>query len=42
MDFAMDLCGGCTTCEIACSYKHLGEFNNQFSSIEIVPLTEKV
>lgn len=41
MDFEMELCGGCTTCEIACSFRHLGKFNNQVSSIEIVPLEDK-
>jgi Fe-S-cluster-containing hydrogenase component 2 len=32
----MDDCGGCKTCEIACSYKLTGEFNHQISGIEIV------
>ncbi|MCB2202819.1 hypothetical protein KQH56_02310 [bacterium] len=41
MDFEMDDCGGCQTCEIACSYKHTGEFNNRVSSIEIVELKDK-
>ena len=36
MDFDMKDCGGCITCEIACSYKHKGEFNHLLSSIEIV------
>ena len=37
MDYDMKFCGGCTTCEIACSYKHTGSFNNRVSSIEIIP-----
>lgn len=37
----MNECGGCQTCEIACSYKHTGEFNNRVSSIEIVELEDK-
>lgn len=41
MDFKMDLCGGCETCEIACSYKHTGEFNHLISSIEIIELENK-
>jgi Fe-S-cluster-containing dehydrogenase component len=36
MDFAMKECAGCTTCEIACSYKHNDEFNPALSSIEII------
>lgn len=38
MDFKMAECGGCTTCEIACSYRHTKEFNHLISSIEIVEL----
>ena len=41
MDYKMDLCGGCLTCEIACSYKHTGEFNHLISSIEIIELKDK-
>ena len=41
MEFKMDLCGGCTTCEIACSFRQIGAFNNLYSSIEIVPLVDK-
>lgn len=41
MDYKMDLCGGCLTCEIACSYKRTGEFKHQISSIEIIELTDK-
>jgi len=36
MDFEMELCAGCTTCEMACSFKHTKAFNNLLSSIEIV------
>ena len=38
MDYTMAECGGCLTCEIACSYKHNKEFNHLISSIEIVEL----
>ncbi|MFZ7133173.1 MAG: hypothetical protein ACOWWR_12505 [Eubacteriales bacterium] len=41
MDYRMDFCGGCLTCEIACSYKHTGEFNHLISSIEIIELEGK-
>lgn len=41
MNFEMDDCGGCQTCEIACSYKHTGEFNNSISSIEIIELKDR-
>lgn len=29
-------CGGCRTCEIACSYHHLQCFNHNLSGIEIL------
>lgn len=38
MDYTMKDCGGCVTCEIACSYKHRKEFNHLISSIEIIEL----
>lgn len=41
MDFEMNECGGCQTCEIACSYKHTGEFSHRVSSIEIIELEDK-
>lgn len=41
MDFTMPECGGCMTCEIACSYKHTKGFNHLLSSIEIVELEDK-
>jgi Fe-S-cluster-containing hydrogenase component 2 len=36
MDIAMQECGGCLTCEMACSYKQTGEFNHHISGIEIL------
>lgn len=36
MLYKLDGCGGCKTCEIACSYKLTGEFNHQVAGIEIV------
>ena len=36
MIFDMDTCGGCRTCEIACSFHHSGEFNPSISSIKIL------
>ncbi len=36
MKFEMDTCGGCRTCEIACSFHHSGEFNPSISSIKIL------
>lgn len=36
MEYTMKECGGCVTCEIACSYRHKKEFNHLISSIEIV------
>jgi Fe-S-cluster-containing hydrogenase component 2 len=32
----MPLCGGCRTCEIACSFHHKGEFSPSASSIKIL------
>jgi len=34
--FKMASCGGCRTCEIACSFKHTGEFKPTVSSIKIL------
>jgi Fe-S-cluster-containing hydrogenase component 2 len=34
--FKMSGCGGCRTCEIACSFKHTGEFIPAASSIKIL------
>jgi len=36
MIFEMASCGGCRTCEMACSFKHTGEFVPTISSIKIV------
>lgn len=36
MIFKMPSCGGCRTCEIACSFKHTGEFVPSISSIRIL------
>lgn len=29
-------CGGCRTCEIACSFQKMGEFNHHFAAVEVV------
>jgi Fe-S-cluster-containing dehydrogenase component len=34
--FDMPSCGGCRTCEMACSFHHKEEFNPAISSIRIV------
>lgn len=36
MIFDIERCGGCRTCEIACSYHHGGIFKPSISSIKIV------
>ena len=36
MIFDMSACGGCRTCEIACSYHHTGEFNPSISSLKVL------
>jgi len=36
MIFEMASCGGCRTCEMACSFKHAGEFVPAISSIKIL------
>jgi Fe-S-cluster-containing hydrogenase component 2 len=36
MIFEMEKCGGCRTCEIACSFHHTDEFNPSVSSIKIL------
>jgi Fe-S-cluster-containing hydrogenase component 2 len=36
MIFEMPSCGGCKTCEMACSYRHSGEFKPEISSIQIL------
>ena len=34
--FDMPDCGGCRTCEIACSFHHKNEFNPSISSIKVI------
>ncbi|MFH1090159.1 MAG: hypothetical protein V1742_01185 [Pseudomonadota bacterium] len=36
MIYEMPSCGGCRTCEMACSFHHLGKFNPSVSSIKII------
>jgi len=36
MRFDMPSCGGCSTCELACSFHHKGEFDPSVSSLKIV------
>jgi Fe-S-cluster-containing hydrogenase component 2 len=36
MIFDMPTCGGCRTCELACGFRHTGEFNPSASSIRIL------
>ena len=36
MIFDMPSCGGCRTCEMACSFHHRGEFIPSLSSIKIL------
>ena len=36
MKFDMPSCGGCRTCEIACSFHHTGEFIPAVSSLKVV------
>jgi Fe-S-cluster-containing dehydrogenase component len=36
MKFNMPSCGGCRTCELACSFHHTGEYNPEKSSFKIV------
>lgn len=35
MIFEMPMCNGCRTCEMACSFKHSGEFNPSMSAIKV-------
>jgi Fe-S-cluster-containing dehydrogenase component len=41
MVFDMPNCGGCRTCEIACSFHHTNEFNPSISSINILEIKNK-
>ncbi|HHU51306.1 MAG TPA: hypothetical protein GXZ36_05765 [Firmicutes bacterium] len=36
MKFDMPNCGGCKTCELACSFHHQGDFSFAASSIKII------
>ncbi len=36
MFFDMPDCGGCSTCEIACSFHHTGAFKPSLASIKII------
>lgn len=36
MIFDMPGCGGCRSCEMACSFHHVGEFGSSVSSITII------
>jgi len=36
MDFELKDCGGCRTCQIACSFKLIGQFNYHATAIEII------
>ncbi len=40
--FEMPLCGGCRTCEMACSFHHKDEFNPVVASIKIINAEGKV
>jgi Fe-S-cluster-containing hydrogenase component 2 len=40
MIFEMSSCGGCRTCEMACSFKHRGEFIPTISSLKILDRQE--
>jgi len=41
MIFDMPSCGGCRTCEIACSFHHTNEFQPSVSSIKILNSEKK-
>lgn len=40
MKFDMPSCGGCRTCELACSFHHTGEFVPAASSLKIIEKEE--
>ena len=40
MKFDMPTCGGCRTCELACSFHHTGEFVPAVSSLKIIEKPE--
>ena len=41
MIFDMPSCGGCRTCEMACSFRHRGEFIPAISSLKIMDKEEE-
>lgn len=41
MKYQMSSCGGCRTCEIACSFHHRGEFIPSISSLKILDNTDE-
>lgn len=41
MRFEMPGCGGCRTCELACGYRHTGEFKPSASSMCIMPTEDQ-
>lgn len=42
MIFDMPSCGGCRTCEMACSFRHRGEFIPAVSSLKIIDKGEEL
>ena len=40
MQFDMPSCGGCRTCELACSFHHTGAFLPASSSLKVLEKTE--
>jgi Fe-S-cluster-containing hydrogenase component 2 len=40
MKFEMSSCGGCRTCELACSFHHTGEFVPAASSLKVLEKSE--
>ena len=42
MIFETEKCGGCRTCEMACSYRHAGVFRPSISSIKILDTKDKL
>ena len=40
MEFDMPSCGGCRTCELACSFHHRGEFIPAASSLKVLEKKE--
>jgi len=42
MIFEIEKCGGCRTCEMACSFHHKGVFSPSISSIKILDTADKL